>query len=293
MLRAAYGRQELTNSDLDYTLSSFQYVGVARPHDRYRFKYNFYSGRIDNESTALKTDNIRNDFDLTYYHRYGQVFGGYGHTINDDDRSLTSYDIWRLGTSFRYRPWLRGKLSYASRNKSDREQVTLLKDIEDSRFRASLQLQPIEAVTVGASYADREREFPLIEVEAESRTINTFCRIGRPDWGSFEADYTYSRDEYADRLAPFDTESHIVSGRVNLDYIPRLRLSGGVTYLDIGKDLDIEKSILSFEGRYSLLDDYQISVKYNIYNYDDYVLLDRYYTANVVWVNFGYSFSTE
>jgi hypothetical protein len=30
-----------------------------------------------------------------------------------------------------------------------------------------------------------------------------------------------------------------------------LRLSGGVTYLDLGQDLDIEKSVLTFEGEYT------------------------------------------
>jgi hypothetical protein len=292
-VRGAYGRQELTESDLDYTLSSFQYVGVVRPHDRFRFKYNFYASRINDAATDLKTDDIRNDFDLTYQHRYGSVFGGYGYTTNDDDRTLTSYDSWRLGTSLGYKRWLRGKISYAERNKTDTEQLTLLKDIEDSRFRASLQAEPIEELALGVSYVDRRREFPLIDVTADGRTVDTFCRVGRPGWGSIEAEYSYSLEEYDDRLAPFDTDSHIVTGRVNLEYVPRLKLSAAVTYLDIGKDLDIEKSILSFEGRYSLLDDYQVSVKYNVYNYDDYILLDRYYTANVVWVNVGYRFSLE
>ena len=34
-------------------------------------------------------------------------------------------------------------------------------------------------------------------------------------------------------------------------------------------------------------------MKYNISNYDDYVLVDRYYTANAVWFNFAYDFHVE
>jgi hypothetical protein len=33
-------------------------------------------------------------------------------------------------------------------------------------------------------------------------------------------------------------------------------------------------------------------VQYNVYNYDDYLLTSRLYTANVVWFNVGYEFST-
>jgi hypothetical protein len=34
-------------------------------------------------------------------------------------------------------------------------------------------------------------------------------------------------------------------------------------------------------------------VKYNVYNYDDYLILGRYYTANVIWFNVGYAFSAD
>lgn len=101
-------------------------------------------------------------------------------------------------------------------------------------------------------------------------------------------DYTYSRDEYTDLAGKFDANSHIVTSRIDFERIEYLRLSSGVTYVDAGEDLDIEKSILFFEGMYTVMDDYHLEVKYNIYNYDDFVLLDRYYTANAVWINVAY-----
>jgi hypothetical protein len=81
-----------------------------------------------------------------------------------------------------------------------------------------------------------------------------------------------------------------VTGRVEFDRIKDLRLAAGLTYVDIGRDLDIEKSIVSLEGVYTMLNDYHLEIKYNAYNYDDYILLDRYYTANVVRINVGYDF---
>jgi hypothetical protein len=291
--RVAFGKQELSDSNLDHTLSAFQYVGTVKPHDRFHLSYKLHLNRIDDDATDLRTDYIRNDFDLTYRHRYGRVFGGYGYVTNDDDRTLTSYDTWHLGTAFRYEDWVRAKISYASSNKTAEEDLTLLKDVEDSRFKASVQSRPVEELTVGASFVDRMREFPAIDVKADGKTVSTFARLAVTPWGALSADYSYSDEDYDDRAGGFQSESHTVTGRVDFEAIEDLRLSAGLTYLDIGKDLDIEKSVLMFEGRYDLLEDYFVEVKYNVYNYDDYVLLDRYYTANVVWVNFGYRLSLE
>jgi hypothetical protein len=201
--------------------------------------------------------------------------------------------VWRLGTTFRYEDWIRAKVSLATSQKTADEDLTLLKDIEDNRFRVSLQSQPLDKLTVGASYVDRSREFPIIGVESTGRTVNTFCRFSVTDWGAVSADYSYSREEYLDRAGRFDADSDIVTGRLDVEAISDLTFSAGLTYLNIGKDLDIEKSIVMFAGRYDLLDDYFVEVKYNVYNYDDYILLDRYYTANVVWLNFGYRLSIE
>ncbi len=84
-----------------------------------------------------------------------------------------------------------------------------------------------------------------------------------------------------------------MTGKVDFERITNLRLSSGVTYLDIGEDLNIEKSILFFEGMYTVLDDLHVEVKYNVYNYDDYMILNRYYTANVVWFNVAYDLHVQ
>jgi hypothetical protein len=63
--------------------------------------------------------------------------------------------------------------------------------------------------------------------------------------------------------------------------------------MDIGEDLNIEKSMISMDGSYTFLRNYRIEAKYNVYNYDDYILLDRYYTANVVWFDIAYNFHLE
>jgi hypothetical protein len=162
--------------------------------------------------------------------------------------------------------------------------VTLLRDLEAYQVRTRLEVRPVERLVLGGGYAEREREFTDIDVEARGRVSSAFFRITAPRWTAVSGDYSYSTDRYADRAGRFATRSHIVTGRVELNRIEDVRLAAGVTYLQIGRDLDIEKSMVSVEAAYTLLRDYHVEAQYNVYNYDDYVLVNRYYTANLVQV---------
>jgi hypothetical protein len=243
---------------------------------------------VDDAAADLQTDRFQNDFDATWFHRYGRVSAGYGYEMNDDDRSLTTYHSWRAGTTLRPDPRVTARVDYAGRVKKDQEELTLLKDVEASRIRARLELRPVERFTVGGDFTKRERELPDIGVSVDGTVAGALVRYEFPRWGALAADYSHAVDEYVDRLAGFDTESDIVTARLEVARIPNLLLAGGFTYLDIGKDLDIEKSMVFAEGTLRLADRYRLQVKYNCYNYDDYILIDRYYTANVVRVDLGY-----
>lgn len=289
LLRAAYGNRRLSNADLEYTLSSFQYTGVIQPVEAIRFRYNFDANRIDDQSTRLMTDRFQNDFDATYLYRYGQVSGGYGYETNDDDRTLTSYHNWRVGTAFRHGKLVSAKVDYASRVRKDQEELTLLKDVEASQVRAKLQVQPREDVVLGGGYSRRERELPDLGVTVDGELASAFGRYDLKGWGALSADYSFSTDDYLDLAGGFHTESQFVTGRVEFERVRNLRLAGGATWMDVGGDLDIEKAIVFVEGIYTLANDYSIELKYNAFNYDDYILLDRYYTANVLRINLGYN----
>jgi len=289
-LRAAYGNRRLSGTGLEYTLANFQYTGVVQPADALRFRYSFDANRIDDKSTRLKTDRVQNDLDATYLYKYGQVSGGYGYETNDDDRTLTSYNNWRVGTAFRHGKAVNARVDYASRVKKDQEELTLLRDVEASQIRAKLQVQPREGIILGGGYSRRERELPDLGVSVDGEVASGFGRYDYKGWGAVSADYSFSTDDYTDLAGGFHAESQFVTGRAEFDRIRNLRLAGGVTYMDVGGDLDIVKSIVFLEGVYTMLNDYHIEIKYNAYNYDDYILLDRYYTANVLRINVGYDF---
>jgi hypothetical protein len=293
LVRGAYGVRKLSNQDLDYTLANFQYTGVVEPSRPLQLRYRFEANRIDNESTRLKTDRFQNDLDASYFHRHGRLSLGYGYELNDDDRRLTSYHNWRAGAELHQGRRVSARLDYAGRVKKDQEELTLLKDVEASRLRARLQGQPAPDLTLGAEYARREREFPDIEVRAEGEVAGAFGRYERRGWGSLSGDYRYSTDEFDDLAGGFSARSHVVTGRVELDRIKNLRLAGGLAYLDIAGDVDVEKGLFFAEGIYTVRGNYHFEVRYNGYSYDDLVVLDRYYTANVVRINVAYDLHLE
>jgi hypothetical protein len=286
--RAAYGERRLSTSGLEYKMADFQYTGIVQPVERFQLKYAFAVDRVDDKSTALKTDRFQNDVDATWYHRYGSLTGGYGYETNDDDHRLTSYQSWRGGALLHYRRYVTAKVDYAGRNKKDEEHVTLLQDIESSRWRASLDLQPTSRLSVGGWYSRRERELTDIGVKVDGDVASASGRYDREGWGSLATDYTYSLDKYTDLTGRFEALSHIVTARADVSRIRNLTLAGGLTYLDIRRDLKIEKWVVFAEGSFRLLRDYHVELKYNAYNYDDYVLITRYYTANVWRINLAY-----
>jgi hypothetical protein len=165
--------------------------------------------------------------------------------------------------------------------------------MEASRIQADLELRPREGIAIGLGLKVRDREFPDIGVEARGEMLRGHAGYTYPRWGGLTGTYTFMQDEYTDLADGYDVTSHVVTARADLERIQNLRLGGGVTYLDVGQDVDIEKSIVFLEAMYTVADDYHFEVKYNVYNYDDYVLLDRYYTANAVWFTIAYDFRVD
>ncbi len=151
---------------------------------------------------------------------------------------------------------------------------------------------------MGGRVADRKREMPDIGSQADG-----FMASGYATWrgaptgdaklltSDIGADYSYADDDYDDIWGRQHVITNSVTGRVAVTAYERVDLNAAVTFLKMTEDLDIEKSILSFGAGYRFANGLLADVQYNVYNFDDYLIFSRYYTANVVWFNVGYAFS--
>ncbi len=301
VLRGSVGKSTLPTSGSEYEMMTIQYTGVAVPWRPLRLKYRFYGAQVDDHAAVNQTDRWINDFDAEYRWRMATVTGGYGWEAWDDDHSVTTYDNVRASLYLRHpQQKISGSVSYSSRDRDDEEDRTLLRDTEYARAEAKIDARPMAGVTVGGRVADRTRKMPGVDAEAEGLAISAYGTYRYEHFGetgvvaaTFGADYRYADDDFDNAVGEYHVTSQFVTGRVDLDIYERITAAAAVHFITFDEDMDIDKSILSFEIGYVFRTAYDARVKYNVYNYDDFLMADSFYTANVVWIDFGYALSTQ
>jgi len=303
VVRGSVGKSELPNVGTSYDMMTVQYTGIANPWRPLRLKYRFYASQVDDDALDNRTDRWIHDVDGEYRWRAATISGGYGWEAWDDDHSITTYDNVRAALSLRHpQQKVSGRVAYATRNKDDEEDKTLLRDTEYTRAEATIDARPTANLTIGARVAERTREMPDLGAQAEGLAASAYgtyrYEFSEDIATALGGDYRYADDDYDNTTGEYHVISHFVTGRVVLELFQRVTGVAAVHYIEIGEDMDIEKSILSFELAYAFWKTFDARVKYNVYNYDDFLIADYsgnrgYYTANVVWIDVGYGFSTQ
>jgi len=300
VLRGAIGRSEVRGSGLGFDMKNAQYTGVWRALSWLRLRYRAYGSEIEDEATTIQTNNYRQDVDGTFSAPIAALMLGYGWEALDDDRAITTTNKFRGALSLHDPDHkVTARVAFDGRDKEDEESTTLLRDSEYQRLDARLDVNPITPLTVGARFSDREREYPDLGTEADGTAVTGYAA-----WHQMAADeliavtevgfeYTYTDDEYDNLWGGEHIVSNAWTGRLGVTLWQDFDLMGSFTYLSLEEDLDLDKSIVSVGAAYRLPRGFLADVKYNAYNYDDYLLMDRYYTANVIWFNVGYAFSTQ
>lgn len=302
VVRGAIGRSEIRDTGLGFDMMSFQYTGLWQAFKWFRLGYRFYGSQVDDEATTLQTDNYYNDIDGTFRYSIAVLTLGYGWEALDDDRAITTTNKFRGALSLRDpKNRISGRVAFDGRKKDDEENTTLLRNSENQRFDARVDARPFRALSLGARYTDREREYPDVGTHTWGSAVTGYATWNEPakfldipvSLTDIGVEYTYADDEYRNFWGTEHFASHAVTGRLGVTVVDDLDVWGSFTYLQMQKDLDLDKSIVSVGAAYRFKRGFLADVKYNVYNYDDYLLIDRIYTANVVWVNVGYAFSTE
>ena len=301
VLRGSIGESELPTLGTSYDLMTVQYTGVAALMRPLRLKYRFYAAQVDDKAEDNQTDRWIHDVDAEFQWKAALASAGYGWEAWDDDRSVTTYDNIRAALSLHHpNQKISGRLAYSTRNKEDEEDQTLLRDTEYARAEVRLDARPMAGVTLGGRAAERTRKLPDLDAEAEGLAISAYGTYRYEHFGetgviaaTLGADYRYGDDDYDNAVGEYHVTSQFVTGRIDLDVYEKIRAAAAVHFIDLGDDIDIEKSILSFELGYTFFSKFDAKAKYNVYNYDDFLIAGRYYTANVVWIDVGYGFSTE
>jgi hypothetical protein len=301
VVRGAIGRSELPYSGLGFDLKNIQYTGLFDATRWARLKYRFYASSIDDEATRMRTDNFIHDADVNVRWRRALASAGYGWEALDDDHAVTTSQTWRGALSLSAPDnKVSGRVAYSARNTDDEEATTLIKDQELARLDVRLDARPKPTFSLGGRVANRDRRMPDISSEANGWIATAYSTWRYEHFGDkgviagdIGADYTYADDDFDTTTGHEQVISHAATARLNITFHDHIDTQASVTYFKAGEDLDIRKSILSFGLGYHFKNGFSADARYNAYNYDDYLVITRYYTANVVWLNVGYAFSTE
>jgi len=302
VVQAAIGRSEARESGLGFDMMSLQYTGLWQALKWMRWRYRFYGSQVEDEATTIQTNNFHHDLDGTFSYSVAVLMLGYGWEALDGDLAMTTTNKFRGALSLRDpNNRISGRVTFDGRDGEDEENTTLLRDSESQRWDVRVDAHPISALALGVRGSDRERKYPDIGVKSCGTAGTAYAAWREPikvatlpvSITEVGVEYTYADDEYHNLWGRQHVVSNAVTGRAAVTVFHSLDLSGSFTYLELDKDLDLEKSMVSVGAAYRFPHGLLADVKYNVYNYDDYLLLDRYYTANVVWFNVGYEFSKK
>jgi hypothetical protein len=219
--------------------------------------------------------------------RYGGLRVGYEYHIVDNfiDQTASSgilADAWLRPIS---RIYMHGVM--ATRRNTVQEGVTLLGDEDLTRHDVSIKYTQPEWGDVTARWQGRLRKNPDLNSRVDYRALTAQVNVERKEYGRLSVVWTYYKGQYkneSDNIG-FEFGDHVLSGSIHPRTWRNFDVDFGATYYRSRRSLDIEKSDLNFGVKYTFLKNHHVEARYNVYNYDDYLLNNQYYTANIFEIN--------
>ncbi len=235
-----------------------------------------------------ETDNIAHTFVLgKNWGRMGGLQAGYEQRTADDFIDKTSSDGLTGNAWFRpTRHW-----SFSARVSSQDKDVvegTSLTGAESVvRSRLSAVFTDTSWGHVGVAYQSRCRTSDDLNSKVDYRSLSPDISFKTKQFGRLEASYSYTTGKFENMsdAVGYEFQDHLLTGTVFLPTWQNLTVDVGGTYYRSRRSQDIEKSRLNFGAMYTVQEEYHLEVRYNVFNYDNFLLNDSYYTGNIVEVN--------
>ncbi|PJA30452.1 MAG: hypothetical protein CO189_00080 [candidate division Zixibacteria bacterium CG_4_9_14_3_um_filter_46_8] len=259
---------------------------LAKLPENFSLNYSFYFDRTSSDSDFVSTDNLSHAVYLS--HLWPQLAGltaGYQTDINDgyqDKIQANSiyFSGWLMPTSeFEFR----GEVGL--RMEEVKEGTRLTGDEDRNRFKFSAEYKKPDYGSMTLKFENKNRKNDLIKSEADFIRISGDCVLQRFKFAELAIGYSFSEGEYENIEQKFEFADHQVHGDITLHEYSHITLGAGGIYYRSKRDLDVERIGLHFTGSYRFLNSYRLEGNYNVHNFDDFLMSDQYYTANIVEVN--------
>jgi hypothetical protein len=141
-----------------------------------------------------------------------------------------------------------------------------------------------------AGYEDKQRKNDQLGSETDYYTINIETAYDLPKYASVAAGYTYASGDYTNVERDFEFIHHQLNVGLNSHEYKHIAVGTMLIYYRSLHGLNTEGSDLRFNGSYDFGAGNRFEIVYNVFNFDDFLYLNRYYTGNIVEINLIKSF---
>ena len=250
----------------------------------YRFVYAISERKLPEQTI----DNYSNTIVLgKSWSHWGGARVGYEYRVGDDFINRTKLNGLLANGWFKptERWYFSGELSTRKSDVSDG--VTLLGD--ENRTNHSLVGKYIYPNwgDISARWDGRIRKNDDLTSKVTYNVLSGELNLSRPKLGRLAVTYSYYTGSYKNEsdVTSYEFADHVLAGHVYpVDY-RNFTVDGGGTYYRSRRDQDIEKFSVDFGVSYRFPKNYRVEARYDVFNFDDFLFIDKYYTANIVEVS--------
>jgi hypothetical protein len=290
VLSGGYQRFETKFTDTDFGIVSDRAWGgvVASLKSGLFARYNLVFDRSASDSDLVQTDNLANAFYVGYIKRgQGGATVGYQRDVNDDYNAEVNANTFYFSGWLKPMPHLEFKGEVGSRSETVDDGSRLVGDEDRVRLRVSGKYRVPMKGAVSLRFDVRNRKNDQLNSEVDFDRIIADANYIYPGYGMLSVGYSFATGEYQNQTDEpgFDFDEHQLYGEVETEEYENVTAGFGAIYYRSREDIDVESFTLRFSAEYRFLEDYRFGVVYNVHNFDDFLVLDQYYTANIVEIS--------
>ena len=296
-LHGGFRHFETKYQETEFKISANTVWGGAQVYLPFNLSLSYYGmlDRAQSDSDLVATDNMSHAVYGTYtFPRKAGLTAGYQFdTVDDFEDEVEANSIYLYGW-FKPMPKLDIRAEFGSRAEEMFAGSRVLGDVDQTKHRVTVKYKFSDYNYIRGKMMLRSRESDYLgtEVDFWRGALDGYYKL--TTYADLSIGYNYTEGEYTNMTAMFEFSDHLIYGDLILNEPLSLKgtvLSFGGMYYKSKRDLDIEKITLRFGAEYNLFRDYYLEADYDVHNFDDLTVLDRYYTANIVTISLNKRFN--
>lgn len=288
ILRGGFLHYETKYDQTDFTISANTVWGGANINlpENFSVIYTAFFNRTRSDSELVATDNIANAVYVTHtWPLLAGLTAGYQHDLTDDFDNEVASNSWYLSGWLQATDEIGMRGEYGTRAEEVKTGIRLVGDEDRNRFKLSARYRHQRYGTAKVSFENKTRKNGQLGTKSNFSRFAVDFNTGYRGYGTLSGGYSYATGDFTDTETAFEFGDHFLYLDVTAEEYRKVIMGGGITYYCSKRDLDVDRVTLRLKASYRFMEDYHLDGVYTIHNFDDYLIRDAYYTANIVEIN--------